>query len=121
MNPEDVKNRVANLSAALQAFEEGVAAEDVPLDVVSDFKATVDDLRLRLWGVLTARSQDDQLAFQHRFRLRRTREMCLQVDADLREGGVAVDHEELRRLAVAARNLAAAATEVMATEAPPPP
>ena len=113
MDPNDVRERLTNLSNSLQEFEEGIARQDVPLDVVSDFKSSVDELRLRLWGVLTARSAGDQLAFQHRFRLRRTREICLQVDLDLREGGAFVEVEELRRLAAAARSLADTATALM--------
>jgi len=114
MNPNEVKDRLARLSTSLQEFEEGVARQDVHLDVVADFKASVDDLRLRLWGVLTASNASDQAAFQHRFRLRRTREMCLQVDMDLREEGALVEPEELRRLAAAARNLADTATKLLA-------
>ena len=103
------------MTAALQAFETSLAAQDVPLEVVSDFKSSIDDLRLRIWGLLTARSVGDQLAFQHRFRLRRAREMCLQLGLDLRENQIPVDPEELRKLTVAARALAAAAGESLST------
>jgi hypothetical protein len=120
MKPTDVKERLATLANSLRTFEESLAAQDVPLDVVSDFKSSVDDLRLRLWGMLTARSVDDQLAFQQRFRLRRAREICLQVASELREGGLPVDPDELRMLAVASRSVTTAATEALAGEPPPP-
>lgn len=119
MEPVDVKERLAILTGALQTFEESLSAHDVPLDVVSDFKSSVDDLRLRLWGLLTARNANDQLAFQQRFRLRRTRELCLQIGTELRESDMPVDREELRRLALAARSVVTAATEALAEERPP--
>jgi hypothetical protein len=109
-----LKSELATLTATLQAFEASLTAHDIPLEIVSDFKASVDDLRLRLWGLLTARNAGDQLAFQHRFRLRRTRELCLQIGSDLRESQIPVEPEELRKLAVAARTLAVAAQEALA-------
>ncbi|MDH4044762.1 MAG: hypothetical protein OEY20_08425 [Gemmatimonadota bacterium] len=119
MDTAKIKSELETVTFALQAFETSLAAHDVPLEVVSDFKSSVDDLRLRLWGLLTARSVGDHLAFQHRFRLRRTREMCLQLGIDLREEEIPVEPEELRKLAVAARALAAAASEALATDHTP--
>jgi hypothetical protein len=114
MEPIEVQQRLATLTAALRTFEQSLAAHDVPLDIVSDFKSSVDDLRLRLWGLLTARNADDQLVFQRRFRLRRLREMCLQIGTELREGEIPLDHEELHKLVVAARSLVTAASKALA-------
>lgn len=119
MGAVEIKQKLATLTNAIGTFEKSLAAHDVPLDVVSDFKSSVDDLRLRLWGLLTARNTGDQQAFQHRFRLRRAREICLQIGTELREGGTPVDQEELRTLLVAARNLVTAANEALAADHAP--
>ncbi|MDH4044005.1 MAG: hypothetical protein OEY20_01515 [Gemmatimonadota bacterium] len=109
VEPEHVKARLASLMAAIEAFEASLADQDVPLDIVSDFKSSVDDLRLRLWGLLTARSAEDHLAFRQRFRLRRLRELCLQVGLELQAGEVPQEEDELHKLVVAARVLVTAA------------
>jgi hypothetical protein len=121
MDRNPVQARLASLTAALRTFEESLAGHDVPLDIVSDFKSSIDDLRLRLWGLLTARNADDQLVFQQRFRLRRLREMCLQIATELREGELPLDHEELHKLIVAARTLATAAGDALAADDAPDP
>jgi hypothetical protein len=66
----------------------------------------VDDFRLRLWGLLSAGSANDYRAFQERFRIRRTKEICQGVAEDLREGTLSPRHEELPSLRRAADDLA---------------
>jgi hypothetical protein len=112
MDTKDVTAQLAALMAALQRLESTLAAGDVPLGIVSEFKSSVDDLRLRLWGVLTAHDADDQLAFHQRFRMRRAREMCLQIGTELREGELPADGDELHKLVLAARALIGAAGAV---------
>ena len=51
-----------------------------PCEGLAEFKSSVDDLRLRLWGLMSAGTANDYRAFQERFRLRRTQR-------DLRRGG----------------------------------
>ena len=113
MDPAEIKSELASLNAALGALERTLTGNQIPLDVVSDFKSSVDDLRLRLWGVLTARNAGDQIAFQRRFRLRRTRELCLQIGSELRVGDLTADQEEIHKLLVAARGLVAAANAAL--------
>jgi hypothetical protein len=66
----------------------------------------VDDLRLRLWGVLSTGSADDYGAFQERFRLRRAAEICEDIESELSTGLMNPRHEELRRLGEGAGALA---------------
>jgi hypothetical protein len=69
-------SEVANLHATLRALESRVASGEVPLEGLAEFKSSVDDLRLRLWGLMSAGTANDYRAFQERFRLRRAKEIC---------------------------------------------
>jgi hypothetical protein len=109
MDLTDVQQQLANLTAAIRQFEGHLTDQGVPLDLVSDFKSSIDDLRLRLWGILTARNAEDRVAFQDRFRLRRASEMCLQLGTELHEGRLRADPQELAKLLMATRHLDAAA------------
>jgi hypothetical protein len=99
-------NQVATFNTVLETIETRVASGEVPRDAVADFKSSVDELRLRLWGVLGAGSTTDYRAFQERFRLRRAKEICLGLDDDLQAGALSRIHEELRPLGQAAASLA---------------
>ena len=115
MPQPSLANEVANLHAILQALESRVASGEVPPEGLADFKSSVDDLRLRLWGLMSAGTANDYRAFQERFRLRRTKEICEGVAAELRAGTLSNRHEELRPLAEAASDLARA---IVATARP---
>lgn len=108
MSQPSLASEVANLHATLQALESRVASGEVPSEGLAEFKSSVDDLRLRLWGLMSAGTANDYRAFQERFRLRRTREICEGVAADLRAGTLSQRHEELAPLADAAGDLARA-------------
>jgi hypothetical protein len=108
MPQPSLANEVANLHASLQAIESRVASGEAPLEGLADFKSSVDDLRLRLWGLMNAGTANDYRAFQERFRLRRTKEICEGVAGDLRAGTLSNRHEELPPLAKAAGDLARA-------------
>jgi hypothetical protein len=108
MSQPSLASEVANLHATLQALESRVASGEVPSEGLAEFKSSVDDLRLRLWGLMSAGTANDYRAFQERFRLRRTREICEGVAADLKAGTLSQRHEELAPLADAAGELARA-------------
>ena len=99
-------DQVANFNGVLQQIEARVASGEVGREAVADFKSSVDDLRLRLWSVLSTGSANDYRAFQERFRLRRAKEICHGLEDDLRAGALNPRHEELRPLGQAASNLA---------------
>jgi len=113
MDPAEIRKQLASLTGAIETFETNLSSQHVPLEIISDFKSSIDDLRLRLWGLLTAGSIADREAFQHRFRLRRAGEMCLGMAAEIRHGGLRVDRQELDKLLVALRSLEEAADEAM--------
>jgi hypothetical protein len=106
MPQPSLANEVANLHATLKAVEARVASGEVSVDSLGEFKSSVDDLRLRLWGLMSAGSANDYRAFQERFRLRRTREICDGVASELRAGTLSNRHDELQGLGEAASDLA---------------
>ena len=75
------------------------------MEGLEDFKSALDDLRLRLWGMLSAAGGDDYRGFQERFRIRRATEMCRGLSGDLRVGSVSGRHPELVGLGEAAAEL----------------
>jgi hypothetical protein len=105
MSDPTFAGQLSELTAALESFESRVATQEVPKEALAGLKSAVDDLRLRLWGVLSAGSADDYRAFQERFRLRRATEICEDIESELGTGLMNPRHEELRRLGEAAAAL----------------
>ena len=105
MGEPSFAEQVTTLNTALQAIEKRLAQGEIPTGALTEFKSSVDDLRLRLWGLLSAGSANDYRAFQESFRLRRAKEICRGVDADLHSGALSTRHEELPTLGSAASEL----------------
>jgi len=99
-------HQVASLNSTLQAIEVRFGHGDVPRESLEAFKSSVDDFRLRIWGLLTAEPGDDGQAFQERFRIRRAKEICRGIATDLGVGRLSGRHSELPDLAQAATGLA---------------
>jgi hypothetical protein len=97
--------QVAILNSTLKAIEVRLARGQVPVEGLEDFKSALDDMRLRLWGLLSAAGGDDYRGFQERFRIRRASEMCRGLSGDLRGGSVSGRHAELAGLHDAAAEL----------------
>jgi hypothetical protein len=103
--------QVATISSMLDALEYQAAHGDLATAGLEDFKSALDGLRLRAWGLLMATSADDFVGFQKGFRIRRGKEMCRALGADLRAGKLSGRHPELPELGAAARDLAATVEE----------
>jgi hypothetical protein len=97
--------QIATLSATLTAIEETLANGQAPVEGLEDFKSALDDVRLRLWGLLSAAGGDDYKGFQERFRIRRATELNRGLGGDLRAGVVSGRHRELAGLREAATEL----------------
>ena len=97
--------QVARLNATLGAIEQDLVHAKAPIDGLEDFKSALDDVRLRLWGLLSAAGGDDYKGFQERFRIRRATEMTRGLGGDLRTGAVSARHRELAGLREAAAEL----------------
>jgi hypothetical protein len=106
MGESSFADQIAMFNGVLQQIEARVASGQVGREAVQDFKSAVDDLRLRLWSVLSTGSANDYRAFQERFRLRRAKEICLGLEDDLRAGALNPRNEELVPLGSAAGSLA---------------
>ena len=99
------QQQVATLNATLSVIEESLARGNVAVEGLEDFKSALDDVRLRLWGLLSAAGGDDYKGFQERFRIRRATEMSRGLGADLRTGALNGRHRELAGLKEAAAEL----------------
>ena len=96
---------VATLNSTLRAIEVRLALGRAPVEGLEDFKSSLDDMRLRLWGLLGAAGGDEYKGFQERFRIRRATEMCRGLGNDLRAGSVSGRYAELNKLREAAAEL----------------
>jgi hypothetical protein len=101
-------DQMATLNSTLRAIEVRLALGRAPVESLEEFKSALDDMRLRLWGLLGAAGGDESRAFQERFRIRRATEMCRGLAGDLRSGSVSGRHSELPRLQESAVELSQA-------------
>jgi len=97
--------QVATLNATLETIEDSLANGQAPVEGLEDFKSALDDVRLRIWGLLSAAGGDDYKGFQERFRIRRATEMSRGLGGDLRTGTISGRHRELAGLREAAMEL----------------
>ncbi len=95
-------DQVASLNTTLQAIELRFVQGEVPQAGLEALKSSVDEFRLRVWGVLAAGRAEDYRTFQERFRIRRAKEICRDLGSDLRAGKMSGTHSELPDLAQAA-------------------
>ena len=102
--------QVAAISSVLRMLENQVASGELATPGLEDLKSALDDLRLRSWGLLMATSAEDHL-FQQRFRIRRGKDMCRALVADLGTRQLSGRHPELAELGAAGRDLATAVDE----------
>ena len=91
-----------------------VVANDPP-EGLEDLKSAVDEVRLRLWGVLMAAHTPDDHSFGERFRLRRAAEILQGIQRDAEAGRLNLGHAEGAELGVVARELGRRVTEAHTT------
>jgi hypothetical protein len=99
-------DQMSNLNSTLGAIEVRLALGRAPVEGLEDFKSALDDMRLRLWGLLSAAGGPESRGFQEQFRIRRATEMCRRLGGDLQAGSVSGRHRELNALREAAVELA---------------
>jgi len=98
--------QMASLNSTLGAIEVRLALGRAPVEGLEDFKSALDDMRLRLWGLLSAAGGADARGFQEQFRIRRATEMCRVLGDELKSGSISGRHRELAGLQGAATELA---------------
>ena len=89
--------QIATLNSTLRAIEVRLALGRLPLEGFEEFKSALDEMRHRLWGLLST-TGDDYRTFQERFRIRRATELCRSMGNDLRSGSMSGRHSELPQL-----------------------
>lgn len=95
------------MRAALQAIEQRLEARAMPLSGVQDLKSGVDELRLRLWAILSASNNPDPASTLERFRLRRAIEILDSINIDIASGALRTGHKEIPMLVERAERLIA--------------
>lgn len=105
MAEPSVTQLIATLNSTLRAIEVRLAFGRSPIEGFEEFKSVVDDMRHRLWGLLST-TGNDYRNFQERFRIRRATELCRGLGADLRSGSVSGRHSELPLLRQSTAELA---------------
>ena len=98
-------DQMATLNSTLGAIEVRLALGRAPSEGLESFKSALDDMRLRLWGLLSAGGSASR-GFQELFPIRRATEMCRSLGNDLHSGSISGRHRELTVLREAAVDLA---------------
>lgn len=114
MSAQMLMDHVARLNLAVQQLEVGIESGATPPPNLGDVKSAIDDVRLRLWGLLKATNPRDVQAFQERFIIKRTRELVDRIDLTLRDGQMRGHVEELGALHVVTKRLTDRIVEVRA-------
>jgi hypothetical protein len=99
---------ISQINYAVETIEIGVRNGAVRIADIADLKGTIDDARLRLWSLMNQPVDDDSLAFEERFRLRRAREICGRLASDLQAGRIVPRHPEFTELREISRTLSTA-------------
>lgn len=106
-----VHDELARMRIILHDLERRLEAGEVPPDGLPEFKSTVDEIRLRVWGLLTAAGAEAPRETAERFRLRRAAEFCRGLAQDLAAGRLGTDHAEWSEVQQTATHLSAAIGE----------
>jgi hypothetical protein len=106
-----VQDELARMRTILQGLEARLDAGEVAPEGLPEFKSLVDDIRLRVWGLLTAAGTEEPRAVAERFRLRRAAELCRSLTHELSAGALESGHPEWPEVQQAAARLQATIAE----------
>jgi hypothetical protein len=96
---------LVTLRSSLKTIDEQLGSGVLSPDRVEDIKSAIDDIRFRLWGVLTASNPAEYQAFRERFRLRRATEICHGLAIDIADKRLTPTHREAAELRAALQQL----------------
>jgi hypothetical protein len=108
MSDPALLDQLAKLNAEVQNIESRFGQGQVPAATLEAIKCALDEVRLRLWGLLQSKSGESPETFAQRFRMRRTAELCNRLASDRKSGAIPVDHPDLPEMHRAAVDLASA-------------
>lgn len=106
-----VQEELTRMRMILQELEERLEAGEVHPDGLPEFKSTVDEIRMRVWALLTAAGSDAPRATAERFRLRRAAEFCRALAHELDSGKLEPSHPEWPEVQQTVDRLSAAIAE----------
>lgn len=106
MSPS-VQDELSRMRTILQGLETRLEAGEVAPEGLPEFKSLVDEIRLRVWSLLTAAGTEEPRAVAERFRLRRAAEMCRSLTHELSAGSVGSGYPEWPEVQQAAAQLQA--------------
>ena len=87
-------SQVNSIRLTLQAVEAQVGNGKIQKGALDDLKSAVDEIRLRIWAIMSAAAEgSDGLALQ-RFRLRRAIEFCDSLNQEFEGGTMSARHRE---------------------------
>ena len=108
MSDPALLDQLAKLNSEVQGIESRFSQGQVTVATLEAIKCALDDVRLRLWGLLQTQSGEAPEAFAQRFRMRRTVELCNRLASDRKSGAIPMDHPDLPEMHKAAAVLASA-------------
>jgi hypothetical protein len=88
---------VKALASELDRIQKQLEEVEIPVEVLADFKTTVDHARLTLWGMLS-KPEGDLRKGVALFRIRRIEEMCRQVGIDIEARDITAEIPALQEL-----------------------
>lgn len=97
---DEVRTAIVALTRRLEEVR------DLPQEGIADLKDAVDDIRMRLWGILMASDTSDYQSFVARFRMRRAAECLRGLVGDVSVGRIPRDSIEATMLHSAASQIA---------------
>jgi len=87
-------SQVNSIRLTLQAVEAQVGSGRIQKGALDDLKSSVDEIRLRIWAIMSAAAEgNDGLALE-RFRLRRAIEFCDSLNREFEAGTMSASHRE---------------------------
>lgn len=98
---------LTDVRAKIQDVDWILSSGRFPREGFLDLKSAVDDLRNRIWALVTAAGAEDPGQVLARFRARRAAEMLRATLRDLLEGRIGLERTELLALTDASRDLLA--------------
>jgi hypothetical protein len=108
---ESVHEELTRMRIILQDLECRLEAGEVPSEELPEFKSMVDEIRLRVWALLTAAGADAPREAAERFRLRRAAEFCRALASELSTGHLDAGHPEWVEVQQTVTRLSAAIKE----------
>lgn len=108
MSDAELSKLIGKIKAVLESIETQVARGKVSAETLAAIKSSVDEVRLRLWAIMSAASSGEFENFVQRFRLRRATEINRGLADDIGTGKAGSEHAEFKALGEATGALLAA-------------